>query len=172
MSATKVKAAASEAVDTTSEMASKGFENTMTAMKEGIAKATKGFESSQAKLKENLEKAMKSSEELLAFSQANLEAFMKASKILAAGLQDISKDVAASNKASIEETVTFSKSMLGVKSLKEAMDLHSGYARGAIEKAVSETNKVTDASVRLAEQAIAPLTARLTAAVERFGKLF
>ena len=172
MSATKVKTAASEAVETTSEMASKGFDSTMAAVNEGIAKATRGFETSQAKLKENLEKAMKSSEEVLAFSQANLDAFMKASKIFAAGLQDISKDVAASNKASIEDTVAFSKSMLGVKSLKEAMDLHSGYARGAIEKAVSDTNKVTDASMKLAEQAIAPLTARLKAAVERFGRLF
>jgi hypothetical protein len=30
---------------------------------------------------------------------------------------------------------------------------------------------VTDASVKLAEQAIAPLTARLTLAVEKFGKV-
>jgi len=171
MSTTKAKAAASEAIDTTTDVAAKGFETTMAAVKEGIEKATKGFESSQVKLKESVEKAMKSSEELLAFSQANLEAFIKSSKIFAEGLQGISKEVAASNKASIEYSVAFTKSLLGVKSVKEAVDLQSNYARSSIEKAVSETNKVTDASVKLAEQAIAPLTARLTIAVEKFGKL-
>lgn len=171
MSTTKAKAAASEVIDTSAEVTAKGFETTLSAVKEGIEKATKGFESSQVKLKESVEKAMKSSEELLAFSQANLEAFMKASKIFAEGLQGISRDVAASNKASIEESVSFTKSLLGVKSVKEAVDLQSSFARSSIEKAVSETNRVTDASVKLAEQAIAPLTARLSVAVEKFGKL-
>lgn len=171
MSSTKAKAIAAETIDTTTVAATEGFEKTLSAVKEGIEKATKGFESSQVKLKESVEKAMKSSEELMAFSQGNIEAFMKASKIFATGLQDISKGVAASNKASIEESVTFTKSLLGVKSVKEAVDLQSGFARASIEKAVSETNKVTDASVKLAEQAIAPLTARLTLAVEKFGKV-
>lgn len=171
MSITKPKAAASEAIETTAAATAKGFETTLAAVKEGIVKATKGFESSQVKLKESVEKAMKSSEELLAFSQANLEAFMKASKIFAEGLQGISKDVAASNKATIEESVAFTKTLLGVKSVKEAVDLQSSFARSSIEKAVSETNKVTDASVKLAEQAIAPITARLSLAVEKFGKI-
>lgn len=171
MSTTKAKAAATETIDTASDVTAKGFESTMAAVKEGIEKATKGFETSQARLKENMEKAMKSSEELMAFSQANMEAFVKASKIWAAGLQDIGKDVAASNKSSIEDSVAFTRSLFGVKSVKEALDLQSSYARSSIEKAVTETNRVTDASVKLAEQAMAPLTARMTIAVEKFGKL-
>ncbi len=171
MSTTKTKAVAAEAIDTTTEVTSKGFENTLASVKEGIEKATKGLESSQVKLKESMEKAVKSSEELMAFSQANMEAMMQASKIFAAGLQDITKGVAASNKASIEESVAFTKSLFGVKSIKEAMDMQSNFARLSIEKAVSESNKVTDASVRLAEEAVAPLTARLSVAVEKFGKL-
>jgi len=66
---------------------------------------------------------------------------VKASKIFAEGLQGISKEVAASNKASIEHSVSFTKSLLGVKSIKEAVDLQSSFARSSIEKAVSETNK-------------------------------
>jgi phasin family protein len=171
MSSTKAKGVAAEAIDTSTEVATKGFESTMASVKEGIEKATTGLESSQVKLKESMEKAMRTSEELLAFSQANMEAFMRASKIFAAGLQDITKEVATSNKHSIEHSVSFTKSLLGVKSVKEAVELQSSFARSSIEKAVSETNKMTDASVRLAEQAMAPLTARLTVAVEKFGKV-
>jgi phasin family protein len=95
---------------------------------------------------------------------------MKASQIYASGFQDISKHIAASSKASIEESVAFTKSLMGVKSVKEAVDLQTGFAKSSIEKAVSETNKITDASVKLAEQAVAPITARISLAVETFGK--
>jgi phasin family protein len=176
MSSTKSKAAAvvestAETIKESSDAAAKGFDKTLHAVKEGMEKAAKGFESQQVKMKESVEKAMKTAEEMVAFSQGNMEAFMKASQIYATGMQDISKHLAASSKTSLEESVAFTKSLMGVKSVKEAVDLQSGFTRSTIEKVVAETNKVTDASVKLAEQAIAPLTARLTLAVEKFGKV-
>jgi phasin family protein len=177
MSATKTKAAAAAAteaaattIETATETSVKNFEKSLSAVREGIEKATKGLETSQAKLKEGVEKAVKTSEEMLSFSQGNLEAFVKATQIYATGFQDLSKHVAASSKASLEETVAFSKSLMGVKSVKEAVDLQTGFAKSSIEKAVAESNKLTDATVKLAEQAIAPLTARISLAVETFGK--
>jgi phasin family protein len=176
MSSTKSKSAAivestAETIKESSDAATKGFDKTLHAVKEGMEKAAKGFETQQVKIKESVEKAMKTAEDMVAFSQGNLEAFVKASQIYATGLQDISKHLAASSKTSLEESVAFTKSLMGVKSVKEAVDLQSGFTRSTIEKAVAETNKVTDASVKLAEQAIAPLTARLTLAVEKFGKV-
>lgn len=175
MSATKAKTtAAAETAATTIETAAdasvKSFEKSLTAVRDGIEKATKGLETSQAKLKEGVEKAMKTSEEMLAFGQGNFEALVKASQIYAAGMQDISKHMAASSKASIEDSVAFSKSLMGVKSVKEAVDLQTGFTKSSIEKAVAETNKLADASVKLAEQTMAPLTARVTLAVETFSK--
>jgi phasin family protein len=176
MSSTKSKAAAvvdstAETIEESNETAVKGFEKTLSTMKEGMEKATKGFETSQVKMKESVEKAMKTAEEMVSFSQGNMEAFMKASQIFTTGMQDISKHLAASTKHSSEEYVAFTKSLMGVKSVKEAVDLQSGFAKASVEKAVAETSKITDASVKLAEQAIAPLTARLTLAVEKFGKI-
>lgn len=175
MSNTKAKATAAvndtaAAIENANEAAVKGFEKSVSALKDGIEKATKNLETSQAKLKEGVEKAVKTSEELLAFSQGNLEAFVKATQIYATGFQDLSKHIAATSKDSIEETVAFSKTLLGVKSVKDAVDLQTGFAKTSIEKAVAESNKLTDATVKLAEQAIAPLAARLTLAVETFGK--
>jgi len=176
MSSTKSKAAAvvestAETVKETNEAAVKGFDKTLHSMKEGMEKAAKGFETSQVKMKESVEKAMKTAEEMVSFSQGNMEAFLKASQIFATGMQDISKHLAASSKHSMEESVAFTKSLMGVKSVKEAVDLQSGFAKASVEKAVAETSKITDASVKLAEQAIAPITARMTLAVEKFGKM-
>jgi phasin family protein len=121
-------------------------------------------------MKETMEKAVKQSEEMMSFTQGNMEALMKASQIYAAGFQDISKHLAASSKATMEDTMAFTKSLMGVKSVKEALELQTGFAKTSIEKVVTEGNKLTDATVKLAEQAIAPLTARVSLAVETFGK--
>jgi phasin family protein len=172
MSSTKSKAA-SEAAATaeyTADIAHKGLDKTPVAMKEGMERTAKGLETSQVKIKENVEKAMKTAEQIMVFGQGNMEAWVKASQIYASGFQDISKQFAASNKASLEEIVAFTKSLIGVKSVKEAVDLQTGFAKSSIEKALSETNKLTGASVKLAEQTIAPITARFTLAVETFSK--
>ena len=50
------------------------------------------------------------------------------------------------------------------------MDLQSSYAKATLEKAMAESNKLTDASIKLTEQTLAPVTARMTVAVETFGK--
>ena len=57
-----------------------------------------------------------------------------------------------------------------MKSPKEAIDLQTAAAKTAIEKTLAEAGKVTDASLKLAEQVAAPITARVTLAVEKFGK--
>ena len=70
----------------------------------------------------------------------------------------------------MDQTVATVKALAGVKSLKEAVDLQSSLARASLEKAVAETGKLTDASLKLAEQTLAPITARVTLAVEKFGR--
>jgi phasin family protein len=134
-----------------------------------FASAT-GFDKAPAEIKANMEKAMKTAEDFVTFGQGNLEAFVKAGQIWAAGVQDLSKQVAANAQAQVEQTVATFKALAGVKSLKEAVDLQTSLARASMEKAMAETGKLTDASLKLTEQAMAPLTARMTLAVEKFGR--
>jgi len=121
-------------------------------------------------VKANMDKAMKTAEEMVSFGQGNLEALVKCSQIWAAGVQDLSKQFAASAQAQVDQTMATWKALAGVKSLKEAMELHTTLARSSVEKAVAETSKLTDASMKLAEQTFAPLTARMSLAAERFGR--
>jgi len=128
-----------------------------------------GLEQTQAKVKANMDKAIKATEELVAFGQGNLEAFLKAGQIWAAGVQDLSKAVTATAQAQLDETLATVKALAGVKSLKDAVDLQTTLARASVEKAVAEAGKLTDASLKLAEQTFAPLTARVSLAVEKFS---
>jgi phasin family protein len=121
-------------------------------------------------VKRPMEKVVKTAEEFVAFGQGNVEAIAKSSQIWVAGVQDLSKQVAATAQAQFDETMSIFKAMSSVKSLKDMFELQSTYAKAAMEKTMSESGKLTDASLKLAEQALAPITARVTTAVESFSK--
>lgn len=149
----------------------KGFESTVSGLKDGMTRATVGFENTQEKVKEGMEKAMKTAEELMAFSQGNLEAMVRSGQIWASGMQDIGKQMAATAQASFDETMSTFKAFTSVKSLKDAFDLQATLARTTLEKTLAESGKLTDASMKLTEQTLAPLTARVTLAMEKFAKV-
>lgn len=134
------------------------------------AKVTGQSDKATSEVKANMEKAMKTAEELVSFGQGNLEAMVKCSQIWAAGVQDLSKQMAASAQAQMDQTMATLKALATAKSLKEAVELQSSLARSSMEKAVAETGKLTDASLRLAEQTWAPITARVSLVAERFGR--
>ncbi len=166
----EVKAATAEVVEQTKAASAKSFDQTVAAMKDSMSKATSTVEASQLQMKEGITKTMKTAEEVVAFSQGNMEALIKSGQIWSTGLQDISKQMASSMQASYEEAMSAFKALTSVKSLKEAVDLQVGLARSAVEKSVTESSKYTDASFRLAEQALAPISSRVTLAVEKFSK--
>lgn len=143
---------------------------TTRAYEQTASQASAGLEASQTKMKEGMGKAMATAEDLVAFSQGNLEAFVKLGQVWAAGMQDISKQMAATAQASIEHTLSTFRALSGVKSLRDAMELQSSLARATVEKTMSESGRLTDASMKLAEQTMAPLTARVSLAVEKYAR--
>lgn len=147
------------------------FERTVAALKDSAAGAVAGYDSTQEKVKTSMEQAVKSAEEIVSFSQGNFEAMMKAGQIWAAGVQDLQKTFAATAQAQVEAAMGTMKALSGVKSLKEAMDLQASLARTSLETVVAESGKLTDASMKLAEQTMAPITARVTLAVEKFARV-
>jgi phasin family protein len=133
-------------------------------------KAAASIEPTRPSITQGMKTMMKSTEELVAFGQANMEAFVKSGQIWSAGVQELTKQIATSAKASFDESVSTLKAISTARSVKEAIDLQSTFAKAALEKAVAESNKITDASIKLTEQTLAPITARVTVAVESFGK--
>ena len=147
------------------------FDRTVSGLKDGVATATAGMEQAQATMRDGVQKAWKSAEDMYAFTQGNLEAFAKASQIWVTGLQDMSQGMAAVARTSMDETVGTFKALASVKSVKEAVDLHSSLARTVMEKVVAQGSQLTESSVKLSEQAFAPINARLTLATEKFGRI-
>jgi phasin family protein len=154
--------AVSETIKTTAD--------TVAAVTAEAVEAASSIKPTKPTLTQGLKSMMKNTEDLVAFGQANLEAFVKSGQIWSAGVQELTKQMATSAKASFEESVSTFKAITTAKSVKEAMELQSSFAKAALEKAMAESNKLTDASIKLTEQTLAPITARVTVAVETFGK--
>jgi phasin family protein len=165
-SASDLAAASAKAVSTTITATA----DTVAAVTSEAVEAASAIEPTQPTITRGIKTMMKTTEDFVAFSQANLEAFVKSGQIWSAGVQELTKQIASSAKASFDESVSTFKAMSTAKSVKEAIDLQSTFAKAALEKAMAESNKLTDASIRLTEQTLAPITARVTVAVETFGK--
>jgi len=144
--------------------------DTVAAVTSEAVETVASIKPTQPTITQGMKTMMKTTEDFVAFGQANLEAFVKSGQIWSAGVQELTKQIATSAKASFDESISTFKAMSTVKSVKEAMDLQSSFAKAALEKAMAESNKLTDASIKLTEQTLAPITARVTVAVETFGK--
>jgi len=113
---------------------------------------------------------MKTAEDFVSFGQGNVEALVKSSQIVAAGLQDIGKMMAAGAQASMDETMSTFRALGSVRSIKEAIDLQATLAQSAVEKTLTQTGQVAETTFKLAEQAIAPIAGRMSLAAQSFGK--
>jgi phasin family protein len=150
-------------------IAAPSFVRAKAELKEGATQAAAGFEQAQATIRTSMEKAMKTTEELISFNQGNFEAVARASQAFATGLQDMTQYFAATAKASMEETVSTYKAIATAKSVKEAMELQTKLVRGLLDKAVSHNSQLADATIKLSEQTLAPLTARVSLATQVFS---
>lgn len=113
---------------------------------------------------------MKVAEEATEFSRGNLEAVTKASQLYMTGMQDLSRQTLAMLQALSDHTLEGVKTLSTAKSLKEAAELQASFAKTTFERAMNDTVKLQEAAFKLAEQSFAPLSARMTLAMEKVGK--
>ena len=136
----------------------------------GATQARMTVEKSMEQATKTAEGLFKAAEDAAEFGRGNIEAMTKAAQTLTTGMQDLGKQYFAVSQALADHALESAKALAAVKSLKEAADIQAAFAKASFERALSETAKLQEATFRLAEQAGAPLAARMTVAVEKFAK--
>ena len=129
-----------------------------------VQRSTETTRALPAQMEENI--LMKTPEEFMSFGQANIDAMVKSSQILANGVQEITKQFATVAQASMEEAMANLRALGSVKTVKEAIELQTSLARTTVEKSLAQTGQIAEQSFKLAEQAIAPISGRLSIATE------
>ena len=124
---TKTKTAT---IDATAEVAQKSFEK-------GVEQAQAAFKAQIDEASKHAAVAQKGFEQAIELGKGNVEALIKSSTILSEGMQEIVKAAFAANQAAFEEGVANARALAGVKSVREAVELQTGFAKAAFEKFVA-----------------------------------
>jgi len=174
MAVKKSAEAVNEALKPVESAVYAGKETVEAAVKAGAAAAQKGYEQAVALTKEQVEKAseamFKGYDQLNAMSKENIEAVVASSSIVAKGVENLSKEVFAMAQATLETSINSAKAFFGVKTLREAVDLQSELSRTQFDRLMSDSAKLADLSVKVANEAFQPIQARVNVAMEKLMK--
>ncbi|RPF71902.1 phasin family protein [Aurantiacibacter spongiae] len=117
------------------------------------------------------EKGTASMGEMTDFAKGNVEAMVESGKILAEGMQSMSKTYADEAKTAYETATADMKEMAAIKSPTELFQLQGKILRRNFDMLVATTSKNTDAAMKLANDAMAPITGRINVATEKMSKV-
>lgn len=121
----------------------------------------------QAKAKEAFDKGAATFTEYNEFSKGNVEAVVASGKILATGFQSLGKTFVEDGKNAVEILTAEVKELATVKSPADFFKLQVEFLRRNFDTAVSTTSKNSEAVLKLANEAAAPISARVNLAVEK-----
>jgi len=184
MTATKAKRAPAAAVvetATVTETAAKQIEQAVADAKETIETVVKVSQDAATKAA-NLTKdqvqvavnaqseAFKSYEDAVQATKEAVDALTKSGTILTKGLQDLTKAMFGLAQQTVEDTVAASKQLLAAKTLPELVDAQAALAKTSFDKLFAEGTRLSDLSVKLIEEAAAPLAERVNATVDKLVK--
>jgi phasin family protein len=134
-----------------------------TKMKEGLADL-------QTRAKTAYDKGTEYAAEMREFSQGNLDATVESGKIFAAGVQDMAKSAMEDGKSAVETMTADAKEFAAVKSPTDFVQLQGKIASRNFDTAVAQFSKATEAWVKLAGDVAAPISGRVSLAMEKVRK--
>jgi len=101
------------------------------------------------------------------FAKGNVEAFVESSKILAAGLQELTSAYVSEGRTGFETLTAEVKELAAAKSPTDFLKLQNDLAKKHFDEAVAAASKHSEALIKLANEAVQPISTRVSLAVEK-----
>ena len=108
-------------------------------------------------------------EDFVALGRDNLEAMVRAGTILGHGLQDIGRVMIGLAQDSVAQGVDATQRLMAARTVEEVVDLQSSLARSGLSRLLADGSRLSELSVKLAQDAFAPIGERLSATVDRLA---
>ena len=118
-------------------------------------------------MKDQVEKTMSTLGELNTHSRKNLEAVIASATAATKGAESLGAQAMAYGKKSLEDGVGAAKSLASAKSLQEAVELQTAYAKTAFEGYIHEMTRMSETVAASMKEAMAPINERVSALIER-----
>lgn len=160
------------------ETASKQIEDAVEVGKKSVEQAmkasTEGYEQAINVTKEQVEKAsaafFKSYDEAAAISKENVDAFVAAGDVFTKSAETVGKAYFEYAQASAEAGVEATKAMMGAKTVKDFIDIQSDYARTSFDNFLAESTRLSELTVKAANEAFEPLKTQMNTSFEKAFK--
>jgi phasin family protein len=121
----------------------------------------------QTKAKEAFEKGTTMMGEASDFTKGNVEAMMESGKILAEGMQSFGSEMVSEGRTAFEAMSGDIKELAAAKSPTDFFKLQSEMVRKNFDSAVATSSKNSEAMLKLMSDAMAPLSGRVSMAMEK-----
>ena len=125
--------------------------------------AETALENGAVALKTGLEKALKGYDAFVGYGKDTADAYTKSATVAGKGIESINSEIYSYSKQSIEDAVTATKAVLGSKSVHEAFEFQTDFAKSAFESYVSELTKISELATSATKDTFAPFKGRVQA---------
>ena len=142
-------------------MATTGAETLKTTVEQFTTAGNQAF-------KDNVEKSLATLNEVNTYSKKNLEAVVASVTAATKGAEALGAQVMAFSKKSMEDQVAAAKALAGAKSVQEAVELQTAWAKSALEAYIAQVSKASEIVSASIKDSVKPLNERVTATVEKF----
>ncbi|WP_340587286.1 phasin family protein [Erythrobacter alti] len=125
----------------------------------------------QTRAQSAYDKSAEAMTEATEFAKGNVEAVVESGKLFAEGVQKLGQSYADEAKNAYEAATADLKQMASVKSPTELFQLQGNILRRNFDAMVATASKNTDAAMKLANDAAAPISGRVNVAAEKLSKV-
>lgn len=143
-------------------------------IEDAVAAGKQTVEQAVAATKEQVEKAstaaLQGYDEMASVNKDTMDAYAKAGNVVAKGMEDLGKTLFAFAQSQAEANVEAAKSLMGAKTINDVMEIQSELARSQFDAFVAESTKVSEMTMKVANEAGEPIQAQLTVVVEKMMK--
>jgi len=132
------------------------------------ATADKFTEAGTKAFKDSVEKSLVTIADLNNQSKANLEAVVASVTAATKGAESLGAQAMAFAKKTAEDNTAAARSLTSAKSLQEAVELQTAFAKSSLEAYVSEMTRWTETVSASVKDTLRPINERVTAVVDQF----
>ena len=132
------------------------------------ATAERFAETGNQAFKDTVEKSLAAVADINSHSKRNLEAVVASVTAATKGAESLGAQVTAYSKKAAESHMAAAKTLSGAKSLQEAVEFQTAYAKSFLDTYLSEMNRWSDTVSGSVKESLRPINERVTAVVEQF----
>ncbi|MBW3617347.1 MAG: TIGR01841 family phasin [Proteobacteria bacterium] len=116
--------------------------------------------------RETVERSLSTLGQLNDVSKKNLEAVVQSVTAATKGAESIGSQAMTYGRSSLEQGAEAARALTAARSVQEAVELQTNYARTALEGYLNELNRMSETVANSVKESLAPINERATAAME------